>query len=224
MSINNFINKFGNFLNSRDQQLPLPHTKQHEILHDPNEVRIRIIIIDASGSMFSKDWKPSRLKAAQEAAKAFAERLMSEDPDAYIAVIAYGSCATLLIELTAARKLNRLFEAIDSISDLGSTNITAGLEIASHLLESNRSLGQIVLLTDGHHNTGHNPKSTSDKLKELAIIECIGIGGTPKDVDERLLKYIASSYPDGSKRYRWIGDKEKLVQHFHNLAGRIVRA
>ena len=52
---------------------------------------------------------------------------------------------------------------------------------------------------------------------------CVGIGGKPTDVNEKLLKSIASKYPDSSPRYRWIGDKKGLVQHFHQLAGRITR-
>jgi len=64
----------------------------------------------------------------------------------------------------------------------------------------------------------------SDRLRDIATVECVGIGGTPEEVDEDLLRYIASSYPDGSKRYRWIGDRKRLVEHFHNLAGGITRA
>jgi len=30
-------------------------------------------------------------------------------------------------------------------------------------------------------------------------------------------------FPDGRKRYRWIGDKKDLIEHFKVLAGRIRR-
>ena len=62
-----------------------------------------------------------------------------------------------------------------------------------------------------------------DLTAQTGVPGCIGIGGAPHDVDEPLMKHIASEYPDGSKRYRWIGDKERLAQHFHCLAGRITR-
>ena len=63
-----------------------------------------------------------------------------------------------------------------------------------------------------------------DLTVHTGVPGCIGIGGTPHDVDESLMRDIASEYPDGSKRYRWIGDKERLAQHFHCLAGRITRS
>ena len=91
--------------------------------------------------------------------------------------------------------------------------------------QSARQVGHFcsAVYTDGH-NTGKTPEKLADRLKEFAIIECIGIGGSPADVDESLLKRIAAAYPNGKKRYRWIGQKEQLVKHFHNLAGAIRRA
>ena len=53
-------------------------------------------------------------------------------------------------------------------------------------------------------------------------------GGTAREIiwrveSEEVLREIASERSDGSKRYRWIGDKERLVRHFERLAGRISR-
>ncbi len=217
MNPGNIIRNCAKFFGTCKQPVDkhIPGTMQH---------RNSVLIIDASGSMGTTDWKPSRIKAAQQAAVAFVKRLLSEEHDARVAVVAYGDNATLLSDLTPVTMYSKLEESINSIRDMGTTNITAGLEIAWDLLRHSQRTSQVVLLTDGCHNTGSEPKPISDKLKECAIIECIGIGGSPADVDEKLLRYIASSYPDGSKRYRWIGDRERLIQHFHNLAGRIVRA
>ena len=211
-------------MNNRRDQLPEAHKNIPQIFQHAGRSRNSVLAIDASSSMSSRDWKPSRLEAAQNAARAYVDRLASEDPDATVAVVAYGDTAALLRELTPARRLNELTRAIESISGMGCTNITAAHETAWNLLKTSQGLGQVVLLTDGCHNTGPDARPISDRLREFAVIECVGIGGSPSDVDEELLRYIASPYPDGSKRYRWIGDKERLVQHFHNLAGRIVRA
>ena len=140
-----------------------------------------------------------------------------------MAIVVYGRKANLVCNFTDATRYKTLESAIDSVRIIGSTNINSGLKSALDVLDGSHSDRQVVLLTDGCHNTGPDPRPMSDRLRELAVVECIGIGGTPRDVDEELLKYIASPYPDGTKRYRWIGDKERLVQHFHNLAGRIVR-
>jgi len=219
MNPRNIIGGCAKFLDSCRQSI----STGHKHLPGPGQPRNGVLIIDASGTMYATDWQPSRLGATQQAAKTFVKRLLSEEADARAAVVAYGSDAVLLCDLTPVKSQSKLEKSIDSICDMGCTNITAGLEIAWDLLKHSQRNGQVVLLTDGWHNTGSDPKLISDKLREKAIIECIGIGGSSADVDEELLKYIASCYPDGSKRYRWIGDKQNLVQHFHNLAGRIVR-
>ena len=115
-------------------------------------------------------------------------------------------------------------DAIDQVDIMGSTNMKAGMKKALRLLNRYRGRTcQVVLLSDGH-NTGGSPRNVGGELKEFAVVECVGIGGSPDDVDETLLKALASAGPDRTPRYRWIGDKERLVRHFHNLAGRITRA
>lgn len=197
---------------------------ERAIPRDSNDARDCVLVIDASGSMLATDWKPSRLKAAQEAAKAFCKRLAEEEPDANVAVVSYGDYAKVHCSLVSAALQKKLARRIELIDSRGCTNITDGLKKAFNILQGSRKTCQTVLLTDGHHNTGPSPARIANKLKKSVIIECVGIGGSPRDVDEELLEEIASEYPDGTKRYRWIGDKERLVQHFHKLAGRITRA
>ena len=81
---------------------------------------------------------------------------------------------------------------------------------------------RIILLTDGEHNGISKPEKVADRLKSAGIvIDCIGIGGTPKDVDEARLKRIASRNPDGSIRYCFIGDQQKLLRKYQTLAHHI---
>ncbi len=182
-----------------------------------------VLIVDVSGSMFDDDWKPTRLDAAIDAANTFARRLRRKAPDARIAVVIFSCKAKVVYRLTAARKFGKISHKIDQI-DVGTyTNMYAGLKVALGLLKNRARTCQVVLLTDGQ-NTGRNPENLADRLKEFAIVECIGIGGSPADVDEPLLRRIASAYPNGKKRYRWIGQKEQLIKHFHTLAGAIRRA
>ena len=182
-----------------------------------------VLVIDISGSMLDDDWKPTRLDAAKNAARTFARRLSQEQPNARIAVVVFGCESEVICQLTLAREFDKISRRIGQIDEAGSTNMYAGLKAALDLLKDHARTSQVVLLTDGH-NTGRNPEKLADRLKESAIVECTGIGGTPACVDEPLLKRIASAYPDGEKRYRWIGQKEQLVKHFHNLAGAIRRA
>ena len=81
---------------------------------------------------------------------------------------------------------------------------------------------RIILLTDGEHLGKSNPVNIANKLKGIGvIIDCIGIGGSPKDVDEKLLKQIASRNPNGSIRYCFIGDQQKLIKKYSSLAHHI---
>ena len=87
-----------------------------------------------------------------------------------------------------------------------------------------QSLSQlrIILLTDGDHNEGGSPLKTADHLKGTGVfIECIGIGGTPKAVNESLLKKIASVDASGRPRSRFNGDKDQLVKEYQSLAHHI---
>ena len=78
------------------------------------------------------------------------------------------------------------------------------------------------MLTDGEHLGDENPVTIAARLKKAGvIIDCIGIGGSPKDVDEKLLKQIASRNSDGSVRYCFIGDQQELIRKYQSLAQHI---
>ena len=195
-----------------------------EMVELPGGPRDCVLVLDASPSMEDTDWEPSRLAAALAAAWAFCQRLASVLPDARIALVAYGEVAVKLCPLIPAARLQKLADGLGRIRIISCTNITSGAQAAFNLLKAGRRPGQVVLLSDGHHNTGPDPRPVAEALKRLAIVETVGIGGSPSAVDEPLLKEIASSYPSGKKRYRWIGDKNDLIQHFDNLAGGISRS
>ena len=183
-----------------------------------------VLVIDASPSMNQNDWKPSRLMGAKESASAYIKQLAQENPDACIALVQYSSTAKITVPLTPCRYSERIQNLIYKIQTGFMTNITSGLKSAYEICSKCHGTYQVVLLSDGYHNLGLNPRRISDKLKKYATIECVGIGGNPSNVDEKLLKYIASFRPDGTKRYRWIGKKEVLVQHFRELAGGLARS
>lgn len=183
-----------------------------------------VLVIDASASMSDTDWPPSRLHAAQDAAKQYVRRLRSESPNARVGVVAYSTKAKTIAKLTLVDDDTQLANRIDRIIAGSWTNITAGLQRAESLLKRVGGRCQVVLLTDGEHNQGSKPHRVAKRLRSIATLETVGIGGSPDDVDEELLKEIASANPDGSKRYRWIGDKEQLVRHFESLAERLVKA
>ena len=86
----------------------------------------------------------------------------------------------------------------------------------------NHHTKRIIMLTDGEHLGNTSPIGMADKLKAIGvIIDCIGIGGSPQDIDEAMLKAIASRNPDGTIRYCFIGDQQTLLRKYNALAHHI---
>ena len=50
------------------------------------------------------------------------------------------------------------------------------------------------------------------------MIDIIGIGGSPKDVEEPRLKKLASKNADGLPRYIFISDTARLIETFEKAA------
>ncbi len=123
---------------------------------------------------------------------------------------------------TAGRLLGSTFSPKDSfwtdpIAWLLSPFITR--DNASPGPESRGDNRRIILLTDGHNTGGTPPVRIAEQLKDSGIaIDCIGIGGSPGDVDEKELKAIASLDDNGKPRYWFIGQPAELIQTFKSLA------
>ena len=87
---------------------------------------------------------------------------------------------------------------------------------------SSPGLKRIILLTDGDHNQGPSPLTVVAGLKQKGVvIDCIGIGGSPEDVDEKLLKQIASPDHNGMPRYCFINDTDELIRKYQSMAHHI---
>ena len=81
---------------------------------------------------------------------------------------------------------------------------------------------RIIMLTDGKHNGWGSPLPIAERLKSAgAIIECIGIAGRPDDVDEQLLRKIASNDEYSQPRYCFISDTNTLIKKYQSMAHHI---
>jgi len=195
--------------------------RQAEISCD-NTFTKSCIIIDHSGSMSCRDYSPSRLQAAKDAAVEYVMTLAKQKTQHQIAVISFGDDAKVVVPLTAVDNCQIIVNGIRSISINGCTNIAAGLTRAAELLaKCSDKHCLIVLLTDGYGSCNLSiPKKLKGDYK--ATIDVIGIGGSPKDVDESLLRRIATTDPDGTNHYRFIKDAHMLKQHYQQLATGLV--
>lgn len=106
-----------------------------------------VLVIDQSGSMSGK-----KLSNTKKAAKAFAEKLLTEGSQTRIAIVTYSNSASTNGIFYTYETKAAFDTAIDAIEADGGTHQQAGIHKADELLYSAASTGvlkNIVLLTDG---------------------------------------------------------------------------
>ena len=170
-----------------------------------------VMAVDVSGSMLSRDLKPSRLEALKKVAIDF----VKERPNDRFAIVAYAGESFTLCPITSDHKV-----VINSIRQMkwglleDGTAIGMGLGTAVNRLKDSKAKSKvIILLTDGVNNAGMiDPITASDLAAENNIkVYTIGIGtkgmaptpvgydynhnfvyrNMPVEIDEALLKKIA---------------------------------
>jgi Mg-chelatase subunit ChlD len=206
-----------------------------DIFNSPDDTEpcaVHGVVIDASQSMSRRDWPPTRLEAALDAAVAYVDRLVDLGTDCILYLIVFSEHAYVITPPTAVTELknagldNLRTEWANACERFGgrNTNIGDALFEAATLLLEHEGPAQVVLLTDGEHNCGRDPRTVAPQLKRLATVVSVGIGGALPEVDETLLREISSRDAAGATLYRWIGERGRLVKHFEALAGRICRS
>lgn len=126
----------------------------------PRNRAVVMLVIDVSPSMQSTDVTPTRLAAAQEAAKGFAQKLTS---GINLGLIAFGGTSTILVSPTTNHQAT-----VDAIAKLqfiertgtGEAIFTALQAIATVgavLGGDNKAPARIVLMSDGKETVPSNP-------------------------------------------------------------------
>jgi Ca-activated chloride channel family protein len=151
-----------------------------------------MLVIDVSLSMNSKDIPPSRLVAAQQAAKSFADQLT---PGVNLGLIEFAGSATALVAPTTDRQ--QVKTGIDALKPAEGTATGDAIAAAIQAIQSFGKLltgadgpppARIVLLSDGRENTPADPNAqhgayTQAKAAKSAQMPISGIyfgtrGGT----------------------------------------------
>ncbi|MCK5824981.1 MAG: VWA domain-containing protein [Ichthyobacteriaceae bacterium] len=193
-----------------------------------------VMAVDISGSMLSKDLKPSRL----EALKIVAQSFVMERPNDRFAIVAYSGESFTMCPITSDHKV-----VVNSIRDMkyglleDGTAIGMGLGTAVNRLKDSRAKSKIIiLLTDGVNNSGMIDPLTASELavENNIIVYTIGIGtkgmaptpigydhnnnfiyrNLPVEIDEDLLKEIADKT---NGRYFRATSNTKLKQVYKDI-------
>ena len=186
-----------------------------------------VFVLDRSLSMGKKDFKPTRLDGAKGGVEAALEKRTHLSPDDRVALVAFNGIATVESPLVSLSETAGLKTRLACLTPDDGTDLAAGLTAACGLFREaeprtrDRLLRRVLLLTDGH---GGKPKRVAQTLKtDLAVLlEVIGIGGDPAEVNEELLRQVATTDETGFTHYWFIDDTSRLVQHYEDLATGLV--
>jgi Ca-activated chloride channel family protein len=173
----------------------------------PRERATIIVTIDVSISMRADDVEPTRIRAAQDAAKEFVDSL---PPKFNVALVAFAGTASILVPPTTDR--SPVVRAIDGLELAESTAtgeaIFTSLDALKQVAADPANPGEkaparIVLLSDGYRNIGRSVQTAVTAAQEANVpIHTIAFGTpfgtveiegqrTPVPVDEETMRQIA---------------------------------
>lgn len=127
---------------------------------------LAVLVLDSSGSMRAQDIEPSRIAAAQAAARLFIER---QPADSVIALVAFAATAYVLQEPTSDKEV--LLAAVDKLTLQRGTAIGSGLVVALNTILEYRGeppLAQGMSPFDAEDAPPGWPSSTPPPLPEVA--------------------------------------------------------
>jgi Ca-activated chloride channel family protein len=206
----------------------------------PRNRAVVMLTIDVSQSMRATDVSPSRLAAAQEAGKQFADQLT---PGINLGLIAYAGTATVLVSPTTNRDATKA--AIDKLQLADRTATGEGIFTALQAIATVGAVigggdapppARIVLMSDGKETVPSNPdnpkgaytaaRTAKDQGVPISTVSFgtpygyVEINGQrqPVPVDDETLKKMAEL--SGGEAYN-ASSLEQLKQVFTNLQQQI---
>ncbi|HWD65971.1 MAG TPA: VWA domain-containing protein [Solirubrobacteraceae bacterium] len=136
-----------------------------------------VLVLDHSGSMAATDVRPSRLVAANRAARAFASQLPSS---VRLGAITFSSSPDSVQQPVPNHQA--ALSLLASAQANGGTNTGGALQLALQILHGSRRThppSAVVLLSDGAANLGPNPVTVADQAKQEHIPIYTVALGTP---------------------------------------------
>jgi hypothetical protein len=171
-----------------------------------------VAVVDVSGSMDElARGGMKKLPAAIEATIGLAKIKARLDSSGRFGEVAFSDDAKVVLGWTSASDMAAIERATRALCTIGGTSIAAGLRRAKELLQHSKTSTPryVVLLSDGHANSGDNCLVEAEALKASGVvIYGVGVGANPSDVDTRL-PAIASP-----GKYVFLSDVQDLIAHF----------
>jgi len=169
-----------------------------------------VLVVDRSGSM------RGRLMAELQAALLlFTQTLASTPTDEHVGMASYEATATIDALLTP--DLSQIDAATRRLRAAGFTSISRGMEAGQQIFQSGRSAQFVertmVVMTDGLHNRGPEPRTVAASLAaESIVIHTITFG---PDADIPRMQEVAAI---GQGRHFHAADGAQLAQIYREIA------
>jgi Ca-activated chloride channel family protein len=140
------------------------------LISTPKQRATVVLTLDTSGSMIATDVSPTRLAAAQQAAREFVKAL---PPGVQIGLVDFSTNASVLAAPTSDRAT--VLAAIDGLQAGGGTATAAAIKLSVQAITSvpvgkgdQKAPGAIVLMSDGSPTIGENGMSPSESVSTEA--------------------------------------------------------
>lgn len=163
--------------------LVVAYSQPTDVVMVPRERATVVIALDISRSMQAQDIAPSRIEAAQTAAKEFVDML----PPAFnVSLVVFAGDARMMVPPNLDRGMVK--RAIDSLTLAPATAIGDGIYASLDALTlappdpdnpDEPAPGAIVLLSDGYTNMGRDSASAAQAAKEQGVPVYAIAYGTP---------------------------------------------
>lgn len=136
-----------------------------------------VFLLDVSGSMRSED----KLPLLKRSLEMLLTKLNSEDR---IAIVVYAGASGLALDSTSAANPQMILSALRRLKSGGSTNGSAGIELAYNVAQENfieGGVNRVILATDGDFNVGTTSRSEltkliAEKAKKDVFLTVLGFG------------------------------------------------
>ena len=162
--------------------LVLALARPHRTVHVPIGRAEVMLVTDHSGSMVASDVQPTRLAAAQAAARTFISQLPAQ---ARVGVVAFSTGVDAVQPPTSDH--GAVQDTIQAEDAVGATDTGDALQLAIDLLHQDapHSPSAIVLLSDGAWNTGRDPVAVAAQPAGQRIpIYTVALGSADATIPE----------------------------------------
>ncbi len=169
-----------------------------------------VLLIDVSGSMQSSD----KLELLKAGFIEFVKGMRSQDK---LAIVTYAGDAGLVLDATTGNEKDKIIDKIKSLKPGGSTNGSAGINLAYQIAEKNfitSGNNRVILGTDGDFNVGVTSQDALIKLIEEkrdkgVFLTVLGVGAD--NLNDSMMEQLANK---GNGNYEYLDNTDELKKVF----------